>query len=114
MRVSRVDGRWKPTSTFVVGLPLSFDTTLSLGLQYRLSDPSPDLYGTSNAFSGVAGRQSSVNSDDGNLNYGKGWVSQLLKGTHDLEVRYGNFGALARGFWYQDCWSELQRCTVCA
>ena len=80
----------------------SFDSTLSFGGLYRLKNPSPEFYGTSNTFQGVAGRQNSVNADDGNLNYGKGWVSEVLKGNHDLEVKYGNFGALARGYWFHD------------
>ncbi len=80
----------------------SFDSTLSFGGLYRLKDPNPDFYGTSNTFGGVAGTQNSVNTDDGNLNYGKGWVSEVLKGNHDLEVHYRNFGALARGYWYHD------------
>ncbi len=80
----------------------SFDSTLSFGGLYRLKNPSPEFYGTSNSFQGVPGRQNSANADDGNLNYGKGWASQLLKGNHDLEVRYRNFGALARGYWFHD------------
>jgi hypothetical protein len=83
-------------------LDVRFDSTLSFGGLYRLSDPNPDFYATTSSFRGVAGRQNSTNTDDGNLNYGKGWASQLLKGNHDLEVRYGNFNALARGYWYQD------------
>ena len=81
---------------------VKFDSTLSFGGLYRLSDPSPDFYSSASAFNGVAGRLNSANTDDGNLNYGKGWASQLLKGNHDVEVRYGNFNALARGYWYQD------------
>ncbi|MDO8544139.1 MAG: DUF1302 domain-containing protein [Opitutaceae bacterium] len=80
----------------------SFDSTLSFGGLYRLKDPNPMFYGTSNTFGGVPGQQNSVNTDDGNLNYDKGWVSHLLKGTHELEVRYGDFGALARGYWFKD------------
>jgi hypothetical protein len=80
----------------------SFDTTFSIGGLYRLDNPSPTLYGTTNSFAGVAGLQNSVNSDDGNLNYGKGWVSQLFKGSHDLELKYRNFGALVRGYYFVD------------
>lgn len=80
----------------------SFDSTLSFGGLYRLKNPNPDFYGTSNSFQGVPGRQNSVNTDDGNLNYGKGWVSEVLKGNHDLELKYRNFGALARGYWFHD------------
>jgi hypothetical protein len=80
----------------------SFDSTLSFGVMSRLKDPNPDFYGTTNTFNGVAGLQNSVNTDDGNLNYGKGVVSELLKGTHELELKYRNFGALVRGYWFTD------------
>jgi len=80
----------------------SFDSTLSLGGLHRLKDPSPGFYGTSNTFAGLSGKQNSVNADDGNLNYGQGWISQLVKGNHDLELRYRNFGALVRGYWFHD------------
>ena len=83
-------------------LKVSFDSTLSFGGLYRLQNPDRGLVGPAGSATGASGAQNSVNSDDGNLNYGKGWVSQLLKGNHDLEVRYGNFGALARGYWYND------------
>ncbi len=89
--------------TFTFGeLKGSFDSTLSLGGLYRLKNPDPDLYGTTALFNGIPGRQNSVNTDDGNLNYGKGWVSQVLKGSHDLELKWGDFGALARGYWFKD------------
>lgn len=80
----------------------SFDTTLSFGGLYRLHDPSSSYYGTTSSFNGIPGLQNSVNTDDGNLNYGKGWVSELLKGTHDLELKYRNFGAFVRGYWFYD------------
>jgi hypothetical protein len=80
----------------------SFDSTFSVGALYRLNNPSPTYYGTTNSFNGVAGLQTSVNADDGNLNYKKGTVSQLLKGSHDLELRYRNFGGFARGYYFRD------------
>jgi hypothetical protein len=80
----------------------SFDSTFSFGGLYRLKDPSPDFYATTSSFGGVAGRQNSANNDDGNLNYGKGWASSVLKGNHDLELKFRNFGALARGYWFND------------
>lgn len=88
---------------FSVGeLKGSFDSTISIGALYRLNDPSSTYYGTTNFFNGVAGLQTSVNTDDGNLNYKKGTVSQLLKGSHDLELRYRNFGGFARGYYFRD------------
>jgi hypothetical protein len=72
--------------TFTTGdLGGSFDTTISVGGIYRLDDPDLDLIGTSNG-----GNANSVNSDDGNLNFEKGWVSKALKVTSDLEVTYGD------------------------
>lgn len=90
----------------------SFDSTLSLGGLYRLKDPDAGLYGTSNVFGGTPGRQNSVNTDDGNLNYGRGWISQLAKGNHDLELRFRNFGALARGYWFHDFRADETRRTA--
>jgi hypothetical protein len=84
----------------------AFDTTLSFGGLYRLKDPSPVYYGVTNSFGGVPGQQHSVNTDDGNLNYGKGWVSELFKGSHDLELRYRDFGVLVRGYWFTDLKSD--------
>ncbi len=80
----------------------TFDTTLSFGGLYRLQRPDPDLYGITNTFDGVPGRQTSVNTDDGNLNYSKEWVSELLKGSHDLEVKWHDYSALIRGYWFKD------------
>jgi hypothetical protein len=80
----------------------SFDTTVSFGILSRLQNPSPEYYGISNTFNGVPGQQNSVNADDGDLNYGKGIISELLKGTHDLELKYHNYGALVRGYWFFD------------
>ena len=88
------------------GLTGSFDSTISFGALYRLGEPHSDNYGTTNSSSGVPGLLNSVNTDDGNLNYGKGWVSELFKGSHDLEVKYGNFGALVRGYWFTDLKSD--------
>jgi hypothetical protein len=84
----------------------SFDTTLSIGGLYRLNDPSPDYYGRTSLFNGVLGLQNSVNTDDGNVNYGKGWVSEIVKGSHDLELKYRNYGALVRGYWFYDAKSD--------
>ena len=89
----------------------SFDSTFSVGTLYRLNDPDPLYYGTSNSLQGVAGRQNSVNTDDGNLNYEAGIVSLLFKGSHDLELRYRNFGAFVRGYYFKDTVADETRRT---
>jgi hypothetical protein len=80
----------------------SFDTTISVGGLYRLDNPDPAFYGITNFFNGVPGQQTSVNDDDGNLNYPKGWASQLIKASHDLQLDYGSFSALFRGYYFYD------------
>lgn len=80
----------------------SFDTTVSVGGLYRLQDPSPDYYGITASMNGVAGRQRSVNADDGNLNYKAGLASFLLKANHDLQLDYKNAGVFFRGYYFFD------------
>ncbi|MEY4941520.1 MAG: hypothetical protein RIQ93_3255, partial [Verrucomicrobiota bacterium] len=96
-----------PAVPFTVGeIKGNFDSTLSFGALHRLQDPSPDYYGITNAFAGELGRQTSVNADDGNLNYAKGWASAVFKGTHDLELKYRDYGVLVRGYWFSDLKSD--------
>lgn len=80
----------------------SFDTTLSIGGLYRLSDPDRQYYGISSTFNGVTGLQRSVNADDGNLNYTKGTASFLVKANHDLQLDYRNAGVFVRGYYFND------------
>lgn len=80
----------------------SLDTTLSVGALGRLRDPQPEYYSISARSNGVAGLQRSSNGDDGNLNYGRGLASFLVKASHDLQVDYGDFGAFVRGFYFTD------------
>jgi len=84
----------------------SFDTTLSIGTLYRLQNPDPALYGTTSTFNGVPGLANSVNGDDGDLNYPKGVSSVLLKATHDLELKWRNWGFFARGYYFYDLKNE--------
>jgi hypothetical protein len=89
--------------TFNVGdVKGSFDTTLSAGALFRLNDQDPALYGITNTANGQAGRQRSVNADDGNLNYDKGAVSNLLKASSDLQLDYHSVGLFARGYIFND------------
>ena len=61
----------------------SLDTTVSHGVTVRVGRRSEAL---------AAG----ANDNDGNLNYGRGVVSNTSKFTSDLDVEIGNFGAFAR------------------
>lgn len=82
-------------------LKITFDSTFSAGALYRLDDPDPAYYGVANG-----GLQNSVNTDDGNLNYPRGWASTVLKGTHDLELKWRNYGAFVRGTYFYDFENE--------
>lgn len=93
--------------TFTLGeLNGSFDTTLSIGTLYRLDNPDPALYGTANNFQGIPGQGYSVNTDDGDLNYPKGTSSVLVKATHDLELKWHDFRAFVRGYYFYDFRNE--------
>jgi hypothetical protein len=77
---------------FEIGeLTAQLDTTLSIGGAYRTSSPHPDFYGLPNG-----GNQFSINLDDGNLNYEKGWFSKAVKMTNDFELSGENMGAFVR------------------
>jgi hypothetical protein len=80
----------------------SFDTTLSYGVSWRVSDRDEDIIGIANG-----GRAYSVNGDDGNLNYDDGNViSQVGKITSDLELRYKDYGLFVRGSAFYDIENE--------
>jgi len=75
----------------------SFDTTLSWGQNYRVSDRDTDLIGLANG-----GRAFSVNADDGNLNHDPGLISNTFLFTSELEARYENFAIFVRGTGFRD------------
>ncbi|MEX0330076.1 MAG: DUF1302 domain-containing protein [Puniceicoccaceae bacterium] len=79
----------------------NLDVTISVGGSYRLDDPSLDLIGLANG-----GTAYSVNSDDGNLNYKKGWYSAPVLLSADLEFRYKNSGAFFRANAFYDYINE--------
>jgi hypothetical protein len=73
------------------------DTTVSYGLQWRVQDRDGHLVGIANG-----GRAFGVNGDDGNLNYDKGLVSNVVKVTSELDLRSEHFGAFVRGSAFYD------------
>lgn len=83
-------------------LKVRLDTTISVGGLYRLKNPDPALYGIPNTGPKGPGQQNSVNADDGNLNYHKGWASLPLAATADLEFRYLSYGAFFRANAFYD------------
>ncbi len=79
----------------------NLDITVSVGGTYRLDDPSADLIGIANG-----GTAYSVNADDGNLNYEKGWVSAPVLLSADLQFNYKDSGAFFRANAFYDTINE--------
>lgn len=104
---------------------ISFDSTFSAGTSWRVEDRNwNDNVGKSNnikngfnfnqyhpilnvnpdagtVWNGAGSY--STNSDNGNLNYDAGEsFSKLIKGSHELDVRYENLGFFARGMYFYD------------
>ncbi len=76
----------------------SFDTTISYGVSVRTDSPAADLIAIANG-----GTSRSANEDDGDRNYKKGQAfSNLLKVTHDLELKYNGWGFFGRGLYFVD------------
>ena len=74
-----------------------FDSSLSIGASWSTQSASQDLIGATNG-----GNSTASANDDGRLNFKKGETfSKLFKGTHDLELKYGDTGVFLRGkYWY--------------
>ena len=75
----------------------SWDNTISYGISWRSEDPDPALIGKGNGGTGEA-----ILTDDGNLNFDKGLIfSNIIKGTSEIEIDNGQFGAFGRiKYWY--------------
>ena len=92
-------------ATFNIGgIEGQFDSQMSIGASMSMTDPDKRFIHTLTAIDGVnqGGEATARTSDDGRLNYEKGdFFSKIFKGSHDLELRYGNSGAFIRGnYWY--------------
>lgn len=111
------------------GFNVDFNSVLSLGMSYRVEGRDWDLIGKCNQRefyddgknfadptnvdgdykflstrnSGVIPRGSwSSSTDDGDLNFGTGVFSQVIKGTHDLDINKDRFGLFLRATWFYD------------
>ncbi|MEN0105551.1 MAG: DUF1302 family protein, partial [Pseudomonas sp.] len=74
-----------------------FDSSLSVGASWSTQSPKQEFIGVNNG-----GKASSSAGDDGRLNFRSGETfSKIFKGSHDLDLRYGDTGLFARGnYWY--------------
>jgi hypothetical protein len=76
--------------------------SLGYGIIARVEDRDSNLIGVANG-----GSAKSVNSDDGNLNYDEGIVSNQVRATAEVALRWRNFGAFVRGYGFYDFETEL-------
>jgi hypothetical protein len=81
-----------------------FDSQLSVGSSWRMSDANSDLISAPNGGTGLGGGSF----DDGTQNYSKGDAfSTVFKGVHDLQLSKDNVGIFIRGkYWYDYAQSE--------
>ena len=87
---------------FSVGeVDASFISDISVGASWRMEDPDKDFLSPGNT--NGEGRASTSTTDDGNLNYDDGDLySMQVRGLHDLELTYNNFGVFTRVKWWYD------------
>ncbi len=80
------------------------DVSASYGVVVRVDERDRDLIGVGNG-----GLAPSVNSDNGDLNYGPGIVANQLRGTAELTLAWRGFGAFVRGYGFYDFETELNQ-----
>ena len=75
----------------------SWDNTITYGISWRGESPDPALIGAANGGTGPA-----ILTDDGNLNFDSGDIfSNIIKGTSEIQIDNGQFGAFGRiKYWY--------------
>jgi len=78
------------------------DVSLAYGLLTRTDSRDEDLIGVGNG-----GTAPTVNVDNGDLNYDKGIVSNGIRATAELTLKWRNFGAFIRGYGFYDFETEL-------
>jgi len=79
-----------------------FNASLAYGFLARTESRDRDFIGIANG-----GDAASVNFDNGDLNYDKGVVSNGLRATGELTLKWRNFGAYVRGYGFYDFETEL-------
>ncbi|TWB21235.1 uncharacterized protein DUF1302 [Nitrospirillum amazonense] len=75
----------------------SFNTTLTFGGLIRVQERDKNLVGKANG-----GNASSINQDNGDLNYGTGLVSSTGRMTNELKLDYDNIGFFSRATFLYD------------
>ncbi len=80
----------------------TLDTTVSIGASIRTQDPD-----SSNFCTTLGGTSGNCGTSDGNLNYDQwDFTSTVAKSTHDLDMRWRNFGSFVRVNYFYDFENE--------
>jgi hypothetical protein len=79
----------------------SLNSNISVGASWRMEDADENFLSPGNT--NGEGKASSSTTDDGNLNYDDGDLYSLqIRGLHDLELTYNQFGVFTRVKWWYD------------
>ena len=79
------------------------DLNLAYGMLWRTQDQDPKIIGLASG----GDRADNANMDDGNLNYDQGeLVSNMVRATSELRLKWGNFGAFVRAHAFYDYENE--------
>jgi len=105
MLACAVGGMWalpSQAADFYLGsqqdIAIQVNSQLSLGASWRTEGADPANVSADNGGSGA-----SSTTDDGNLNFDQGdTFSQILKGSHDIQITAGNLGAFTRFKYWTD------------
>ena len=102
--LASITGSAHAASFNIGGIDGQLDSQMSIGASISTSNADRRFIHIDTAIDGESqrGQATARTSDDGRLNYEAGDVfSKIFKGSHDLELRYGNSGAFIRGnYWY--------------
>ena len=74
-----------------------YNGRVSYGMLYRLQDRDPNLIAIASE-----GNAFTANTDDGNLNYSEGVVSNTVRAAGEIALRWRDFGAYVRGTAFYD------------
>jgi hypothetical protein len=79
-----------------------FDSSLTFGSSWSTTSPDKQFISNFNSMGVKGGKSASRTTDDNRLNFKSGDnISTVVKGIHDLELKYKDSGAFLRGkYWY--------------
>ena len=88
-------------------LRLSFDSTLSVGAGWRVEERNKQNLGPSRVTdadkaAGLVHKHNTSAQDNSNMLFDRSTYTKIIKGSHELEINYLNYGAFIRGRYFYD------------